>query len=533
LSSSPRSGLLAVAEEAGVGALHLFWGGSLATALSAVCSILVARLLGPELYGVYSISLVVSGFLMLFTDFGVSQAITRFTALYSSRGEQGRVTSLLKTSLAFGLAVSIAVSLAGLALADQLTSLLVGRPDVAHLVRLTLILIVVQPISALLCSALLGLGDMRGYAAVDVVRQAVRASLSPLLALSFGVWGAVVGYVTAYVAGLLASLALFYRRYAKVRGSRGPEAGVGEEGLKDMLSYGFPLYLSGALGSLAATVRGVALAHFTTNFEIGNFNAAMNFAVLVTLVSSPIATALFPAFSKLDSSEARTMFAYSVKYTSALVIPAAALVSALSQDLISIVYGDVYSRAPLYLALYSTTFLLAGLGSVVLGSFFSGVGDTRVNLKATLIYVVLFAPSAVALTSALRVEGLVTAMIVATAASTVYSLRVATRKYGMWVDLKASAKICLAALLAAIPTALLATHTPLPMVANLALCASLYLLIYSTAAPLLGGLTRRDVEALAGMFEKVAVLRPFVRALSSYEVKVLRLAERLKSTSST
>jgi hypothetical protein len=39
--------------------------------------------------------------------------------------------------------------------------------------------------------------------------------LSPLLALSFGVWGAVVGYVTAYVAGLLASLALFYRRYVK------------------------------------------------------------------------------------------------------------------------------------------------------------------------------------------------------------------------------------------------------------------------------------------------------------------------------
>jgi hypothetical protein len=41
------------------------------------------------------------------------------------------------------------------------------------------------------------------------------------------------------------------------------------------------------------------------------------------------------------------------------------------------------------------------------------------------------------------------------------------------------------------------------------------------------------VEALAGMFEKVAVLRPLVRALSSYEVKVLSLAERFKSTSST
>jgi O-antigen/teichoic acid export membrane protein len=68
-----------------------------------------------------------------------------------------------------------------------------------------------------------------------------------------------------------------------------------------MIAYGLPLYLSNTLNSFAATLRGVILAYFTTNFLIGNFNTAMNFTVLITLISSPIATALFPAFSARPS----------------------------------------------------------------------------------------------------------------------------------------------------------------------------------------------------------------------------------------
>jgi len=493
---------------------------------------LVARLLGPELYGVYSLALIVSGFLMLFTDFGVSQALTRFIAVHTSRGERGRVIPLLRAGLAFSLAMSLVMFLTGFILADQLTSLLVSRPGMVYLVRLTLILVVVQPLSTLMGYALLGFGDMKGYAVIDVVRQGFRAVVSPLL-IVFGlsVQGAVAGYVIAFAAGFLTGLTLLYRHYRRVRGSSlNLEDEAAKETLAGMLAYGSPLYLSNTLQSFAATVRGVILAYFTTNFLIGNFNTAMNFAVLITIISSPVATALFPAFSRLGGGEAKTMFTYSVKYTSALIIPAAVFVSAMSKDLIFLLYGESYSQAPLYLALYAVTFLFAGLGSTVLGSFFSGVGDSKVNLEATLLYVGLFVPSAVALTSILQVEGLLIAIITATAASTLYSLWIANRKYGLRVDLKSSANICLAAFLAAAPTILLAQYSPLPRIANLAAGAMAYLVVYITAAPLLKILTRGDLETLTRIFAKVAILRPVARIITSYEIKVMNLIEaRLKS----
>jgi len=526
LPSNFHSGLLKVAEETGIGAFHLFWGGSLATFLSAVCGILVARLLGPELYGVYSLSLIVSGFLMLFTDFGVSQALTRFIAFHISRGEWGCVIRILKAGLAFSLAVSVIIFLAGFILTDQLTSLFIGRLEMAYLVKLTLLLLIVQPSSTLIGCALLGFGDMKGCAMMDVVRQTVRVAVSPLLiVLGLSVQGAVVGYVAAFTVGFLAGLIMLYRRYMRIKGLN---RGVAEEKFSGMLAYGLPLYLSSTLQSFAVTVRGMILAHFTTNFLIGNFNTAMNFAVLVTLISSPVATALFPAFSKLDENEAKTMFTYSVKYTSLLIIPAAVFVSAASRDLIFLLYGEGYSQAPIYLTLYAAVFLLAGLGSTVLGSFFSGVGDSKVNLKATLLYLILFVPLAVAFTSILQVEGLIIALIAASAASTIYSLWIANRKYGLTVNLKVSAKVCFAAFLSAVPVIFLTQCSQLPRIVKLALDALLYMLIYLTATPLLKILGWEEFEILAQVFAKVMVLQPVVQAILAYEIKLMKFLERLK-----
>ncbi|MEM3464926.1 MAG: oligosaccharide flippase family protein [Candidatus Bathyarchaeia archaeon] len=519
--------LVTTAEETAGGAFHLFLGGSASTVLSSVCAIIVARLLGPEQYGTYSLALIVSSFLTLFTDYGVSQALTRLIALHRSRDEMCRVIPLLRAGLVFSLATCLTIFFIGFIFTDPLTNLLINRSDMTGLVRITLFLLLFYPISAIAGGALLGFGDMKAYAIIDVVRQIFRLFLSPLLiVLGLGITGAVAGYVIAFSAGLALSLAFIYKNYTQIKSSN-PKEGSGKA-LLPMITYGLPLYLSNTLNSFVITLRGIILAHYTTNALIGNFQIAMNFAVLITLVSSPVGTALFPAFSKLGSncSEARTMFKYSVKYSSVLIIPAAVFVSVMSRDLIFLLYGASYTKAPLYLTIYTLTFLFAALGYTVLGSFFSGVGDPRVNLKATLLYVGIFTPSAITLTGILQVEGLLIAIIIATAASTLYNLTVAMRKYHLSIDLKSSACTCLAALSAAAPIIPLALYSPLPIIGNLALAALLYIAVYLTLAPLLKVITKEDLETLTRIFSKVTLLRPIVYIFSSYERKIIGLMKK-------
>ncbi|MEM1843209.1 MAG: oligosaccharide flippase family protein, partial [Desulfurococcaceae archaeon] len=80
MTGDADSGLPRVFEETATGALFLFSGSALSTFLSAICGIVVANLLGPELYGIYSLAFVIPGFLIVFTGLGVNAALTRYIA---------------------------------------------------------------------------------------------------------------------------------------------------------------------------------------------------------------------------------------------------------------------------------------------------------------------------------------------------------------------------------------------------------------------------------------------------------------------
>ena len=69
----------------------------------------------------------------------------------------------------------------------------------------------------------------------------------------------------------------------------------------------------------------------------------MNFSALISVLSYPISTALFPAFSKInlksEKEEMKSLFKYSIKYVSLLVIPASIFTMVFSRELVYLIYG--------------------------------------------------------------------------------------------------------------------------------------------------------------------------------------------------
>lgn len=530
MSSGLESGFLRVFEETATGALFLFGGSTLATFLSAVCGIVVANLLGPELYGAYSLAFVIPSFLAVFTGLGVNSALTRYIAYYKSRGELDRVALLVKVGLTFTLAESLLVFAVAFFLLRELTVLLTNRPELVELAKVTLVLVVLQAGFVVASSVLLGFGDAKGNALMSVILQLFRALLAPLLVvLGFSVFGALVGNVLAYVAGLATGLLLVYGHYRKLDISVNQEVRSFKKDLSLMLNYGIPLYIASVIGALTDTFKSVILAYSASDFVIGNFNVALRFTTLITLLLAPLTSILFPAFSKLSGSseDLKKMFTYSIKYSSLLIVPASIFVAVMSRELvIAILFTTKYTLAPWYLSLFALSYLYVGLGYAVLGSFFSGVGDPGVYFKATLVYTAVFVPLSAILTRLLSVEGLIASIVASNGASTLYALKVATVKYGVKPDYKSSLSIYLASALSAIPIALLALHihsqSVFVDVVKLVAGALIYLFTYLTLTPLLGAINNEDVENLARIFAKIKPLKPAVKILVNYENKVLK-----------
>ena len=517
-----RGDLASLAGEAAYGAFYLFSGQTLATLIAALASIVVARLLGPELYGLYSLCLVVPGFLLLFTDFGVSPALTRFSAKLRAEGEYGRLASLIRSGFIFKVFTCFTTLLIGLTLSDILAALIINRFELAFLVRVAVFLALFNGVYVTVNSTLIGFNDMKSSASLSVVVQLARSVLCPILIVAgFSVLGALIGFVLSYLLAALLGTVIVFNHYRRLN-PRVNNAFSGD--LRAMLSYGLPLYLSSTLESAAGSYQGMVLAWLTSNVMIGNFRAAANLASLMNLLTGPISTALFPAFSRLslNGGGIRWMVKYSVKYTAAILAPASIFVIVMSRDLVSIIYGQAYNTAPDLLSLYSIVFLYAGLGSVVWGSFFQGVGWTKVNLKAPLIYSTLLTPLTLILAKSYSVPGLIVGFLASSLASTIYSLSVALRRLHISIDVRSTITIYFASAISATPLLLLVTYSRLPSPINLALGLAVFTILYLTLMPIIGGINQEDIENFKLMFKEVKPLKPIINVILNYEAKLAR-----------
>lgn len=327
-----------VARASARGSFFLFLGNTSSTIIMAVASILIGRLLGPENYGIYALAMIAPSFLIALSDIGISPALTMFSARFHSEGKDRKVAGIIKAGVIFKSVFSLLLSLVLLLLSQSIATLVLKRPSLGLLIRFTSLYLFGQAIFMTLNSIFIGLDKTENSALLMNIQAITKAVSSPLLIiLGMGAIGAILGAGLGFLlaAGTGVTVLLLRIRPSLYSRNHGENVDL-FQALRLTVPYGMPLYLSTLIFSLLTLYQSLVLAQFVSNIEIGNYTIAMNFSVLVTLLSYPMATSLFPAFSKLSIKEDRDMvekmFELSVKYTSLLMIPASFAVAVLSNE---------------------------------------------------------------------------------------------------------------------------------------------------------------------------------------------------------
>ncbi len=515
------------------GSLILFLGEAGSTIILAAGSILIARFLGPEYYGAYAISLAVPAILIYLIGLGLDEAIIRFSARLRSENRPKQLLSLMNSVIAFRLVLGLVMWLVSFLFSDVLSSILLNRPSVGFHVKLASFVIIFQTLFNLLYGMYVGLDRYDVGAIMKISMSIVKATFAPLLVLAgLGVIGAVLGHVLGFATSATIAMFMLYLGPYKILKSATQEWRENEisfmGGLKTMMGYGLPLYVSSLMLLLIEQYRVILLAYNVSDLEIGNFQAAVNFTTLLITISTPISMALFPAFSKLDNAgeEIRNAFQYSVKYTGMLIVPAAVFTILLSSELVKIVYGDKYLLAPLYFSLYAVMYLSSAFGSTVLDNFFNAIGKTSINLKAMLLYIISFIPLSFVLTFLYGVIGLILANITSFILKVAYGVYMAINTCKVAVILKNSVRILIATGVAA-TTTLPIVLNPLTLIyLKLILSGIIYLTTYITMLPIIKVLDKKDIEILRTLFSKYDKLRPVAELLLKYELKLFKIIEK-------
>jgi len=488
----------------------------------AVSTILVGRFLGPELYGQYSLAIVVPSLLLLFADLGINQGITKFTASLRAKGETERLAKIIQHGLILRAAAGIAIFILNYALADFFASVFLQRPDLAFYTRIASTAILFQVIFVTAVSAFVGLDKTEYNALATNIQAIAKAIISiALVLLGFSITGALIGYVTSYVIAALVALAILY---LVLQENRNPSNNQNiSNDIKAMIRYGAPLYASLILIGLLPLYQSVVLAFFTTDTDIGNYKAASNFIALISILSIPIATALLPAFSKLDSSTKQkitTFFKLANKSTTIIIIPVTVLIIIFANEIVQIVYGSDYQSAPLFLEAFCLLYFSVGLGYLTLHSFYNGLGETKTTLKMSIINFLALLVLSPILTRTYNVIGLIAASLTASFLSTAYGSYIARKNHQVKFDTASTVRIYLIAMLAGVPPLLLRL-APLPDLMIITAGGLLYLFIYATLVPLARIINNNELHIAEQIIHEIPILAQIGRPILKYEQKIL------------
>jgi len=529
-----NSRLAEVARASVEGGFFLSVGTTLSLVILGVGSIVIARLLGSSGYGLYRLSLTIPTLMTFLVVFGIDTALMNFTARLRAEGKPGLAVRFVRAGLALRVMAGALASLACLALSDLIATWVLSRPGLGPLIRVASLAILFQAMMMSSNAALVGLDRADRNAIVRNVEAVGKTGASILLVLvglsALGpVLGHLIGSVLAGLTALVFVLAEARRLKKLAEAQAGPAAQDEGPGLRhvlaSMVGYGWPVYVSSLLLMAVGQYQLILLSSFVSDAEIGNYSAASNFLLLMNTVSTSMTIALLPAFSKLDSSsslrEIRYFFRLAVKYSSMLVVPASVLIASLSDELIYVVYGPGYDVASLFLALLMLIPLTAGLGSLVITSFFNGVGETKTTMKVFLVNTLIFLPLSFLLTRAYGTVGMIVVSAASSFASALYGLSAAWRGFGAKPDLSCSAKVYMASALSALPVLVLKSWLQAPALITLVACGLVYLLAYTVLSPLLGVIEGPDLDNLSAVFGGLGPLGLPLRLIIEFERKLL------------
>jgi O-antigen/teichoic acid export membrane protein len=505
MSEKPMDKALKMGKASATGSFQLFIGKIISTVILAVGTIILGIFILEGDYGLYAIALIPATTLLLFQDWGIGAAMTKYCAHYRALNKEEELRKVIVAGLTFQVVAGLTLTVLSLLMANFIASTIFGKPESAFLI--TLASITISSTALLVASQSVFVGFERmGLSSLSMICQAIaQGVLCPLLVyLGYGALGAILGYtISSMAAGIIAVAMLYFIIFRKLAPRNTNKSEISQT-LRTMLHYGIPLAIATILAGILTQFYSFMMASFVDLELIGNYRIATNFAILLTFFTVPITTVLFPAFSKLNPQNEqqllKTVFTSSVKYTALFLVPATMAIMVLSQPIIGTIYGDKWLHAPFFLSLYVISNLFAVFGNLSISSLFTALGETKMLMKLNILTLFIGVPMAVLMIPQLGITGVIIVALVAGIPSMFIGLHWAWKRYGTKIDFKASAKTFLASATAAIATYLFLSVFNTADWVLLATGLALFLAIYLTSAPLIGAINQADVNNLRTIF---------------------------------
>jgi len=357
--------------------------------LSVVRSIIFARLLAPEAFGLVAIAGIVIGAVETLSRPGVHQALI---AKQSPIQEAGATALSLLTIRGVVLATLIVASAPWI-------SAFYDSPELTPILWCLSLTFVFGGLNNVNTIARHRELDFRRLVYISQSTMILSTVATVVLAYWLrNVWALVIGQVASAVFNAVLSYVFVYGR---------PKFEFNVKIARELLNYGRFITASSIVIFAAARIDSAVVGKLLGTEQLGLYSLAFTITGLVTLSLSRIASdIMFPAFSKLQSDHSALRYAYlsTLSMIMHLVLPAAAGVVLIAGPLLQLVYGEQWLRATILLKILAIFGVFRALFSFT-GYLFEGIGMPRVAFVLGIVRFIAIAVLIVPMTKVLGTAG--------------------------------------------------------------------------------------------------------------------------------
>ena len=374
------------------GSLLLRLGAVLAKLFGFLRQFLVIRMLSPNDYGLFALSLTVVTVLGALGSVGLYHGAQRFIAYNIEKDDLSKVKGTIQTSVWITTSTSLLFMVLLIAFAYPLAGFF-SKPEMKSLLLIMSPIVPFQVAALLMTSFFLGfhrpapqvvIGDI-GFGLISVIT----IFISLLIARS--VYSPAIAVSISFFLVFLASISLYKFRFPMNLKSvhASPMA-------KTLLHFSLPLFLFSILYTVMGNTDTVVIAHYLPAKQVGFYNAAFLLMSALPIFYTAVGLIYLPVATSLKAREAQTesvkLYQSSTRWPFIFTLPLFLTFFLFPAQALSLLFGGRYIEA-------ATSLWILSIGALI-GTFLGpnstaliAYGDTRpvlyASMAATVIDIVL------------------------------------------------------------------------------------------------------------------------------------------------
>jgi O-antigen/teichoic acid export membrane protein len=351
--------------------------------------ILLARMMGAEQYGLYSLADSSTYMLIGIALLGLDTGLVYFASIFASRRDEADLWGIVQIGLGLPFLLSLLGGISLFAFSDSLAQAIFHETSLAPILRIAAFAIPCGAVASAAVSVTRGLKQMHyKVIAQDIVQTLIKLLLVALLAITgLTAIKAMVAYSVAMGVACLLLIYFVFRLLPPYQ--RAPIST--RRSVKQMLGYSLPVYLTQLLFLFGPNLRTLLLGALNTVTAVGIFSVAARINMIGAAFYNSVAVMSMPLVSELHSKNERgqlgNLYRTITKWTLTFNIPIFLLILTFSKPILSI---------------FGPTFVIGSLGLIILacgelvnaatgisGSMVTMTGNTWLNAVNSIITLVL------------------------------------------------------------------------------------------------------------------------------------------------